>query len=183
MSHLKANVVRPSCKHHHEHSQSCVDWHVWVQFMLWDPAQSKISQLWVNNATFYHPDLVLMCFAFRYAMMILWNMLDSLTWRPNASDEFPKMKLSNKHAWLTNCHLWVTWKQMLTVFPANIIMSIRSLVSIGMFEFMACLSSCFGTLHKVKFHRCGWTTRRFTIRIMFWCVLLSGMQWWSYGTC
>ena len=33
-------------------------------------------------------------------------MLDSLTWRTNASDEFPK-KLSNKHAWLTNRHLWV----------------------------------------------------------------------------
>ena len=64
----------------------------------------------MNNATFYHPDHVLMCFAFRYAMMILWNMLDSLTWRPNASDEFPKMKLSNKHAWLLNCRLWVSCK-------------------------------------------------------------------------
>ena len=57
---------------------------------------------------------------------LIWNMLDSLTWRPNASDEFPT-KLSNKHAWLTNRQLWVTWKQMSSVFPANMV-NIGSLV-------------------------------------------------------
>ena len=62
---------------------------------------------------------------------LIWNMLDSLTWRPNASDEFPK-KLSNKHAWLTNRHLWVTWKHMLSVLPASI-MNIGSVVLIAIF--------------------------------------------------